>query len=80
MPEQQAAKKAKGCVKLRRCSKFKIYYKTQAMQTALNKDKRLNRRLRSNPNDRQARERYGEKSAAGVRLNHKGRKLAERVA
>ncbi len=80
MPEQQAQKKARGCVKLRRCSKFKIYYKTQFLQTARNKDRRLNRHLRSHPNDRQARERYGEKSAAGVRLNHKGRKLAKRVA
>ena len=79
MPEQQAVKKARGCVKLRRCSKFKIYYKTQFMQTAINKDKRLNRHLRSHPNDQQARERYGAKAAGGVRLNRKGRKLAARA-
>ena len=80
MPEQQSARKARGCVKLRRCSKLKIYYKTQFMQTARNKDKRLNRHLRSHPNDQQARERYSVKAAGGVRLNHKGRKLAKRAA
>lgn len=71
--------KAKGCVKLRRCSKFKVYYKVQFGITDKNRDKRMNRHLRAHPNDRQTAERYGINSAKGVRLNSKGRKRAERL-
>lgn len=77
MPE---GTKAKGCVKLRRCSKFRIYYKVQFGTTDKNREKRMNRHLRTHPNDRQTVERYGGPSAAqGIRLNSKGRKHAERL-
>ena len=54
MPEQSASRKAKGCVKLRRCSKFKTYYKAQTFQTDKNKRRKLRKHIRSNPGDLQA--------------------------
>jgi hypothetical protein len=76
MPE---GTKAKGCVKLRRCSKHKIYYKVQFGTTDKNRNRRMNRHLRAHPNDDQTVERYGSDSAQGVRLNSKGRKRAKRM-
>ena len=72
----EGGKRAKGCVKLRRCSKFKIFYKVQFSITDRNRDRRMNRHLRAHPNDIQAVKRYGEESAKGIRLNAKGRKRA----
>jgi hypothetical protein len=47
------ADKAKGCVKLRRCSKLKSYYSAQYMQTERNKTRRMRRHLKRHPNDKQ---------------------------
>jgi Family of unknown function (DUF7022) len=73
MPE---GTKAKGCIKLRRCSKFRTYYKVQFSATDKNRERRMHRHLRAHPNDAQAVKRYGEESAQGIRLNSKGRKRA----
>ena len=75
MPEGTSAK---GCVKLRRCSKHKVYYKGQFMFTDRNKARRMNQHLRAHPYDAQTVERYGATAAQGIRLNTKGRKRRDR--
>lgn len=51
MPE---GTKAKGCVKLRRCSKFRSYYQVQYANTQRNKVRRIKRHLKHHPEDIQA--------------------------
>lgn len=72
--------KAKGCVKLRRCQKLKPYYKAQFVATDRNRDKRMLRHLRGNPNDVQTAKRYGldEVTRHSIELNSKGRQLHRR--
>lgn len=78
MPQQAGSSKAKGCVKLRRCAKFRTYYGAQEFQTTKNKRRRLGNQIRNHPNDSQAimlyEERNGAGSAQGVlaRLTSKG--------
>ena len=71
--------KAKGCIKLRRCTKYKTHYKVQFTRTEVNKARRIIRHLRSHPDDLQARERYGAERAAKIAPNSKGRKHERRA-
>lgn len=43
--------KAKGCVKLRRCSKHKSYYQVQFYQSHKNKLRKIRRHIRHHEND-----------------------------
>jgi Family of unknown function (DUF7022) len=76
MPE---GTKAKGCVKLRRCSKFRSYYQVQYYQTDKNRRKRMLRHLRSHPNDKQTQERAGVQNISDIELTSKGRKRLDAV-
>jgi hypothetical protein len=80
MSQQSSSKKAKGCVKLRRCQKHKSYYQVQAYQTDKNREKRMLRHLRSNPGDIRMAARYGldEITFASLESTSKGRKLKAR--
>jgi hypothetical protein len=73
---------AKG-LKMRRCSKHKTMYAAQVFATEKNKRKKIGRRIRSNPADKQAIKRYEETygSADGHlgNLSAKGRKLKKRM-
>lgn len=69
----QGNKRAKGCVKLRRCLKFKTHYALQFGLTDRNRKKRLGRHIRHFPEDKAAialyEAQYGSGTSAGLLAN-----------
>jgi hypothetical protein len=83
MSQQSPAKKAKGCKKLRRCSKprYKQGYALGFSHTERNKKRNLRRQIRNNPADKQSIQRYEQTYGVGTTLGltARGERLLARM-